>query len=253
MIRPADNPFRTEKLQQLEYRFGPQSAVTAAGAATVGWRQPESLEETLAALRSRRYRGSLVGGHGTGKSTLLRALEAPLAEAGFTVERMQIQNDRLREDAARLFSLAGRRDSGLVLLADSVELLGWMGLRRLVWRSRKLGGLVVTLHQPGPLPVVRYCQSDYGLLWQLVEQLIGDMEEIPPGQGNTDAGMQMAEKAATRHAAGKILATSESPAGFNKEELAWKVRTLFERHAGNSHEVFRELYLWIMEEATLRK
>ena len=60
-----------------------------------------------------------------------------------------------------------------VILFDGAEQLGQWTFRRLVRRTRRAAGLLITAHRPGLLPTVLACETSRRLLREIVEQLIG--------------------------------------------------------------------------------
>ncbi|HEX4954881.1 MAG TPA: hypothetical protein VF017_15935 [Thermoanaerobaculia bacterium] len=185
-MRPADNPFRAQRLAALRYRFTQAT--------------PSELIERLAGLD---HRAALVGAHGSGKSMLMAALGSALAEQGFALRQARLHvgpGEPARLAPGFLAELTSRH----FLLVDSAGVLGGWSLRKLLRASRRAGGLLVTLHQPGPLPTLLECHPGPELLAELIEEL-----------------------------AGAELAARLPPA----EEL-------FARHRGNLREALRGLYDW---------
>lgn len=92
-------------------------------------------------------RGALVGPHGTGKSTRLRALAAHLADGGWNVVAVQWHDDGTTTPPgwARVLAAPGPRD--LVCL-DGSENAGALTSLRLRLRLRRAGGVLATLHRP---------------------------------------------------------------------------------------------------------
>jgi hypothetical protein len=89
-----------------------------------------------------------------------------------------------------------------IVLLDGAELLGWFAWREFVWRTRRAGGLVATLHWPGRLPTLAECRPDASRLCEIVRELTGE------------------------------------PEGFSAEDAA----VLLARHDGNLREALREMY-----------
>lgn len=153
--RPARrNPFRVRRVLALRYRLDD------------GW---EPLLERLAGLG---HRGALVGPEGSGKTTLLEDLEERLAAQGWRILRLRLSRERRRLDGEQWRSLEGAGPEDLITV-DGVEQLPWWGWRRLERLSRRAGGLVITSHRPGRLPVLRRHRTSPGLLAELVADLVG--------------------------------------------------------------------------------
>jgi hypothetical protein len=137
-MQARDNPFRSERIETLRYRF-----------------EGDSWEGLLARLAALGYRAAIVGPHGSGKTTLLEELEARLKAAGFNTRR----------------TLPRRPDPGDILLLDSAGLLSphkWFRIRR---RATRAHGLVITDHRSGRLPTLIRCGTSPALLRELVSEL----------------------------------------------------------------------------------
>ena len=157
MIRARDNPFATEHVLRLRYRF----------ADAEGWR---SLLQRLQAMN---YRASITGPHGSGKTTLLEDLGVRLQEIGFRVQTLFL-NEQNRSYPAEFIRLnCGQATRQDILLFDGCEQLGPLNWRRFLWQARRAGGLIVTTHRPGRLPVLWECQTTPDLLGSLVRDLVG--------------------------------------------------------------------------------
>ena len=155
-MRAADNPYAVDRVLRVRYR--PR-----------GWNWP-GLMDRLAELR---YRAAIVGPEGSGKTTLAEDLAARLAERGMR-PRFAIlnrQNRRLQADLFPWLRDAGPAD---VLCLDGCEQLGPIAWRRLLWRCRSLGGLLITTHRPGRLPTLVQCDTDAQLLIDLARELSPD-------------------------------------------------------------------------------
>lgn len=144
-MRPADNPFRSERIDALDYRL-----------------RGESWESALARLASLEHRAAVVGPRGHGKTTLLDALARRLAERGHEVVRTRIEGRApFRADDAR----------GRTFLLDGTETLGFWRRRQLRAQLTSARGLIVSLHAPGWLPTWIRCETDPALLAELCTEL----------------------------------------------------------------------------------
>lgn len=154
-MRPAENPFRAQRLAALRYRFLHGSSA-----------------ELLESLERLGQRAAIVGPHGSGKSTLLRELGTGLAARGF-----KLRHTRLHLGPGELERLAPGFLDDLTprhfLLVDSAGVLGRWSLRRVLRASQRASGLLVTLHRPGPLPTLLECRPTPALLAKLVEEAAG--------------------------------------------------------------------------------
>jgi adenylate kinase family enzyme len=195
MLRARDNPFAIEHVLKLRYRFG-----------------NDDWTSLLNRLQSLSYRAAIVGPHGSGKTTLLEDLGERLSARGFQIHRLFL-NEQSREYPAE-FLRRGRKNftSNDIILFDGCEQLGSLAWLRFRSESRRAGGLVITTHAGGRLPTLRTCETNRGLLGDLVCQLMQSEKTIAP----------------------EIL------------------DRLFDKHRGNLRDVLRELYDRAATEHTFR-
>ncbi len=181
MLRPADNPFGAQRIDAIPYEPRDQS-----------W------DELLARLREFDYRAAIIGPHGSGKTTLLESLHERLQEEGRPTRLVRLRHDDRRVPASFIADLTPET----ILLLDSAGCLGitdWLRVRR---ASVGAGGLIVTAHHRGLLPVLVRTRVDADLMLHLVEHLL------------------------------------DGPSPWSRDDLASRLR----RHRGNARAVLRELY-----------
>lgn len=153
-MRPRDNPFRTDCLHALTYRF-----------------LERDMSALIASLGQLRYRGAIIGPHGHGKSTLLAGLSARLEQAGKPTHHLRL-NEETRQQNRQLVKewIRSARPMQILLLDGAEQLSHWQW-----WRvrqaSKQFAGLIVTAHRPGILPTVHECRTSPELLTQLVQEL----------------------------------------------------------------------------------
>ncbi len=153
------NPFATERLDRLAYR-------DPATGEPIG---PEELDRLLDRLEELGRRAAIVGPEGSGKTALLEALAARLALRGWRV-RWSLAGPRAAEPAS----------PKTFLLVDGEERLAYRGWRRLLRAARGAGGLLVTVHLPGPLPTLFESATSPELLATLVAELTdGPSPQLP--------------------------------------------------------------------------
>lgn len=185
-MRARDNPFATERVLRLRYQFE----------AADGW--PNLLDR----LHALRYRAAIIGPHGSGKTTLLEDMGGRLQDKGFRIHFLFLNEQNRGYPAEFVRRLGPRLTLNDIVLFDGCEQLGPVNWWRFQRQMQPAGGLIVTTHTAGRLPVLWQCQTAPRLLANLVEQLTGP-----------------------------VTCPSESA-----------IRRLYERHHGNLREALRELY-----------
>lgn len=128
MSAAHENPFRTSRLLALPVHWGTETPGTL-----------------LARWESHGRRGALVGPHGTGKTTRLRALAASLAAEGRRVIWIQWHDDGTTTPPDWRAALR-EADANTVVCLDGSENLGPFAAYRLRRYTRRAGGLLATRH-----------------------------------------------------------------------------------------------------------
>jgi hypothetical protein len=157
MIRPADNPFRSERIDGLDYR--PQD---------VSWSQ------ILHRLDSLELRAAIVGPHGSGKTTLLNDLGRRFGKQGFQVRSLFMNTDSLRPSLVDMLHACRESGPGTLILFDGAGHLSqpiWQLFKLL---SRKAGGLIITSHTPGRKELLVETSTTASLLDTIVADLLPD-------------------------------------------------------------------------------
>jgi hypothetical protein len=149
MLPARDNPFRSERLDTLAFRY-PAGLDRAA------------LLVRLAALG---HRAAIVGPEGSGKTTLSRELERGLTERYRVWRITQRRGDRR---LARRLPRLGHDD---FVILDGAEQLAPLSFWRLRRQTRSAGGLLVLSHRPGLLPTLVATETSQALLDELVAEL----------------------------------------------------------------------------------
>lgn len=162
MLTARDNPFATERVLTVRYRF-PQGDV----------------ETLLAGFAKLDYRAALVGPEGAGKTTLLEDLRAPLAARGFQTHWLQLRRDEPRFDRAFLSDFLRKLTPRDLILFDGAEQLSRWAWRRFRLATRAAGGLLITSHREGMLPTLLNCRTSPELLKQIVAELLPDGDRPP--------------------------------------------------------------------------
>lgn len=166
MMRARHNPFATEHVLRLRYQFRNPDGD--------GW------SALLARLEALRFHAAIVGPHGSGKTTLLEDLGPRLRDRGFRTHAVFLNE----QDRDYPVDFLRRVRPGLtendIILFDGCEQLGLFNWLRFCRQTRRAGGLIVTTHRPGRLPLLRQCATDPDLLDDLVRRLGGDASRPTP-------------------------------------------------------------------------
>jgi hypothetical protein len=150
--------------------------------------RPLDLDALLDRLEALHGQGAIEGPHGSGKTNLLTALAARIAEQGNAVRLVRVRG--VADALGVMHGLRGIR--GGVLCIDGWERLPWLAataLRR--WSSCRGSGLIVTAHRPAGLPLLYRTRPSAVVLAALVARL--------PDHGGRIGPADIAD-AVTRHA-----------------------------------------------------
>jgi len=166
-VTARENPFATCHLERLPFRFPPG----------VTW---DSLLKRLDELN---WCASLVGGNGTGKTTLLEQLMPHLQARGFEPVIFRLQTESGMKEKDRLADkLREVRNPGFILLdgAEQLSTRQWLPIRAAASES---AGFIVTVHRTSRLPVALELETSAKLLEHLAENLTGG--KLPEGEAET--------------------------------------------------------------------
>ncbi len=142
------------------------------GAVAYRFPDTESAERLVAKLEQYRWRGQIVGPHGTGKTTLLHALVPILEQRGrqpiwITLHAPQRRFHKSIRDGARSW-----REHSQVIV-DGYEQLGFPSRRWLHWRCRRARcGLLITTHAPARMPHLFHTRSSLQLVRDITNGLL---------------------------------------------------------------------------------
>ena len=153
-MKARENPFASERIiHAIRYTHADGDVGTVV--------------ERLAALR---YRAAIVGPHGAGKTTLLEDLACELERRGYRTTLMRLGTDDRRLPATWPASAACLGAQDIVCLdgAEQLSYGAWLWFR---WRARRAGGLIVTSHARGRLPLLVECSTSADLLERIVRRL----------------------------------------------------------------------------------
>lgn len=135
---------------------------------------PLDLDWLLTALARAGGSAAIVGGHGTGKSTLLEHLAVRAAAAGRCVDRLRVRG---LSDMPAAWRAVRRAVPGTLLCIDSWESLGGVGRSAIRGLARLRGvDLLVTAHRRSGLPTLLTMCGSEALLRRLIASLPGHDE-----------------------------------------------------------------------------
>jgi hypothetical protein len=130
-----------------------------------------NLEQVIEKLRRNRWRGAIVGSHGTGKSTLLAELIRHFESGGHLIENMVLR-DGQRHLPAEFWDRTTRKSQCLIVV-DGFEQLGWWPRRRLLRACRRHDwGLLITAHKieaTAGLPVIHRSFGELPIVQHLID------------------------------------------------------------------------------------
>lgn len=162
MISAQENPFSADRIAQLPFRI------------------EGTWEDLLARLEKHGWRGSIVGSHGSGKTSLLTQLIPHLEARGFVPHLIELQtaSNAAQKDAI-LARVKDLRAPGFLLIdgAEQLTTRQWLPLRVAI---DALAGCVVTVHRTSRLPTLVELSTTPRLLEDLVEELTGG--HLPAGE-----------------------------------------------------------------------
>jgi len=137
----------------------------------------------LRRLEELKWCASLVGGNGTGKTTLLEQLMPRLEARGFkpVVFRLQTESGMRAKDLLP-DKLREIKKPGFILLdgAEQLSTRQWLPIRG---AASEAAGFIVTVHRTSRLPVALELETSPKLLKGLVESLTGGA--LPDGEAET--------------------------------------------------------------------
>ncbi|HQH25840.1 MAG TPA: hypothetical protein PLP17_00475 [Oligoflexia bacterium] len=153
-MRAHDNPFSTDRL--LKLRYLPQN---------------ETWDGIYRRLEALRFHAAIVGPEGSGKTTLLEDLQPFLRASGFAPHLIYLSTEARPIKLQRLAAILPQANPSCAVLLDSAELLGRAAWAYCRWRLRNAGGVIITAHCAGRLPILVKCSTSPELLRLLLDKL----------------------------------------------------------------------------------
>ena len=151
--RAGDNPFAVHRTEAISYRF-----------------ENGDWDSFVATLESSGNRGALVGRQGSGKTTLMLELNERLLKEGRSTQYWFVprEPEEIRHEWKMKLASA---EADAVFLVDGIERMSLLGREHLFWKTKRFGGLVVTVHRPCRLRTLIRCRTSPLLLRQILETL----------------------------------------------------------------------------------
>jgi hypothetical protein len=154
-LKAKENPFRTEQIHRIAYRF-----------------LDDSWDDLLARLDELDHFGAIVGPDGSGKTTLLEELGVRLGKQGFVLKRLFLNDMTPTIPRSSLENLMANLTERDIILFDGADLMGRLAWGRFERRASKAAGLVITAHRSGLLPTLIECRTTPGVLEEIVSELL---------------------------------------------------------------------------------
>jgi hypothetical protein len=163
-VKAKDNPFASARIEKLGFRFPPGT----------DW------ERFLRRLEDMNWTASIVGAHGSGKTTLIEQLIPRLKKRGFEPVLFQLRTESSNAEKDALADLVRKVVKPGFVLLDGAEQLSthrWLSVRSAAGLA---AGLLVTVHRASRLPPAVQLDATPGMLESLVDELTGG--KLPPGE-----------------------------------------------------------------------
>jgi len=154
MVRACDNPFRTERLEAIEFR--PQG---------LDW------DRLMARLEALSWRAAVVGGEGRGKTSLLEQIMPRLVVRGFRPWLVRLAFGESKPSSATLARLTDERSADFLLI-DSAEQLSPRGWQTVQFAAKHARGMIIATHRAGMLPTLMMHETSVVLLRELIAELL---------------------------------------------------------------------------------
>ena len=151
----CENPFSAGRI-----RPGAMPFLHAAGG---------DADTLLERLRQNHWWGQIVGGHGTGKSSLLLALIPAIRDAGRQTLAVELHDGQRRLPGG--LAVARLRPPAVLLIDGYAAASPWNRLRLKHFCRRRGVGLVVASHRTAGLPPLCQTAIDAEAAWPIVAQL----------------------------------------------------------------------------------
>ncbi|HEY5753647.1 MAG TPA: hypothetical protein VIT21_10895, partial [Chthoniobacterales bacterium] len=156
-MNARENPFASSRIEAIPFVFP----------------DGDDWNALIARLSHHGWRASIIGPHGTGKTTLLEQLAPRLATLGFKPHLVTLNTTSSLGDKRDLIQAVRGFRSHDFLLLDGEEQLLLAQFFALKNAAKKCGGMITTRHRRGSLPAIFETQPTAALLRGLVVRLTG--------------------------------------------------------------------------------
>jgi hypothetical protein len=156
-MKPRDNPFASHRIEALPFRL--PTGLT--------W---ETFLDRCAAAK---WRGTIVGPHGTGKTTLLEQLVPRLRQRGFTPLLFRVTAETSTAERVSIIDRVRTMRAPDFLLLDGAEQFSTREWLTLYSAAGSLAGCLISVHRTSRLPTLLETKTTPALLTELATELTG--------------------------------------------------------------------------------
>lgn len=157
-MKPRDNPFASHRIEALAFRLP----------AGLTW------DAFLARCAAAKWRGAIVGPHGSGKTALLEQLVPRLRECGFRPHVFRVHAETPAAEKAALLARVRPMRAPDFLLLDGAEQFSTREWLTLYSAASPLAGCLITVHRTSRLPTLLETKTSPALLAELAAELTGE-------------------------------------------------------------------------------
>lgn len=157
-MKPRNNPFASHRIEALAFRL------------PIGL----TWDDFLARCAEAKWRGAIVGPHGSGKTTLFEQLIPRLRDRGFKPHLFRVHAETPAAERTAVITRVRTLRAPDFLLLDGAEQFSTREWLTLYSAASPLAGCLITLHRTGRLPTLLETKTSPALLTELAAELTGD-------------------------------------------------------------------------------